>query len=140
MSATRSGARRTRPVDWRQWLDIVDEVALVPAGISDLTYAEDLLVATGIARRTAMRERAAARRAFHELQAVAPAGVTPAVVRRELDGWRFDDATRDIRLARQIAQRLAAMPATSLDLPVLWATYEAAASRTALRSLREGLP
>jgi hypothetical protein len=127
-------------VDWRQWLDIVDEVALVPAGVSDLTYAEDLLVATGVIRRGAVRQRADARQAFHELQAMAPAGITPAVVRRELDRWEFDDATGDIRLARQVAQRLAAMPATSPDLMALWASYEAASTRTALRSLRDRLP
>jgi hypothetical protein len=139
-SVTRSSARRTRPVDWRQWLDIVDEVALVPAGITDLTYAEDLLVATGVVRRAALRERAEARQAFHDLQALTPGGVTPAVVRRDLDRWDYAVANRDIRLARQVAGRLAAVPVGSPDLPSLWVTYEAATSRKALQALRDRLP
>ena len=97
-------------MDWRQWLDVVDEAGLVPAGVADLTFAEDLLVDTGVVKQGAVRGRADARAAFHELQALAPSGVTPVVVRRALDTWDFDVATREMRLARQIAERLAATP------------------------------
>jgi hypothetical protein len=138
-SPTRSSKRRTRPVDWRQWLDIVDEVGLVPAGVEDLTFAEDLLVETGVIRRSAVKGRAAARAAYHELQALAPSGVTPVLVRRDLDTWEFDDATRDIRLAAQVAARIAAQP-PGADAAAAWATYEATTSRRALQALRDGLP
>lgn len=139
-SATRSSKRRTKPVDWRQWLDIVDEVGLVPAGVADLTFAEDLLVETGVIRRRAVRGRADARAAYRDLQALAPAGVTPVVVRRALDGWDFEVATREMRLARQVAGRVSAAVAASPEMASLWADYEAASSRGALRRLRDRLP
>lgn len=138
-SATRSSKRRTRPVDWRQWLDIVDEAGLVPAGVTDLTFAEDLLVTTGVIRRRAVRDRADARVAFHELRALGPGGVTPAMVRRGMDHWEFDDALRDMRLATRIANRLTALPA-SAERAELWSAYERATSRAALERLRDRLP
>ncbi len=138
-SATRSSKRRTRSVDWRQWLDIVDEAGLVPSGVTDLTFAEDLLVSTGVIRRRAVRDRAEARAAFHELRALAPAGITPALVRRALDRWEFDDALRDMRLATRIANRLTALPAT-VERSALWSAYERATSRTTLERLRARLP
>jgi hypothetical protein len=116
----------------------VDEAGLVPAGVSDLTFAEDLLVATGVIRRRAVRDRAEARAAFHALRALAPTGVTPAVVRRAMDRWEFDDAARDMRLASGIATRIAALPPT--EAAAWWADYEAARSRTALQRLRDRLP
>jgi hypothetical protein len=137
-SATRSSGRRTRPVDWRQWLDVVDEAGLVPAGVANLTFAEDLLVTTGVIRRRSVRTRADARAAFHRLRALAPAGITPVVVRRGMDRWDFEDASRDMRLAAPIAMRLAGLPAA--DAEPLWAAYEAARSRAALRRLRDRLP
>lgn len=139
-TATRSSKRRTRPVDWRQWLDIVDEVGLVPAGVVDLAFAEDLLVANGVVRRSALRDRAVARAAYHELQSLAPLGVTPVVVRRGLDRWEFDAAARDIRLADRVARRIAALPATLPDVPGYWASYESAGSRRALQRLAERVP
>ncbi|MET0773587.1 MAG: hypothetical protein ABWZ82_10915 [Candidatus Limnocylindrales bacterium] len=127
-------------MDWRQWLDIVDEAGLAPAGVADLTFAEDLLVEAGVIRRRAVRGRADARSAFHELQAMAPSGVTPVVVRRALDTWDFDAAARDIRLARQVAERLGSAGASSPELTSLWAEYESASSRRALQRLRDRLP
>jgi hypothetical protein len=139
-SVTRSSGRRSRPVDWRQWLDIVDEGGLVAAGITDLGYAEDLLVETGVIRRRAVRGRTAARTAFHELRGLTPGGITPAIVRRDLDTWEFDAAGRDIELAREVAERIAALPSTDLAVTGLWADYEAATSRKDLSRLRARLP
>ncbi len=139
VSTTGSSKRRTRPVDWRQWLDIVDEVGLVPAGVADLTFAEDLLVRTGVIRRAAVEGRDEARAAFHGLQALAPAGVTPALVRRDLDRWEFEAADRDGRLARQVATRIAALP-QGTGQATAWAAYEAATTRAALQTLRDSLP
>jgi hypothetical protein len=138
-SATRSSKRRTRPVDWRQWLDIVDEAGLAPAGIADLTFAEHLLVDAGVIRRRAVRGRAEARASFHELQALAPSGITPRVVRRALDSWDFELATREMRLARQVAERLGAAT-SSAERVSLWAEYESASSRQALQRLRDRVP
>jgi hypothetical protein len=139
VSPTRSSQRRARPVDWRQWLDIVDQVGLAQAGVEDLTFAEHLLVAAGVIRQRDVRGRADARDAFRVLQGLAPAGVTPALVRHELDAWDFDAARRDIRLATQVAARIATLPAGSDELTARWADYERVRSRTALQRLRDQL-
>ena len=112
----------------------------MPAGVADLTFAEGLLVDTGVVKQGALRGRSDARAAFHELQALAPSGVTPVVVRRALDTWDFDVATKEMRLARQVAGGLAAAAVTSPELMDLWADYEAASSRQALQRLRDRLP
>jgi hypothetical protein len=139
-SATPSSKRRTRPVDWRQWLDIVDETGLVPAGIEDLTFAEDLLVETGVIRSRAVRGRADARAAFHELRGLAPAGITPVVVRRAMDTWDFEAARGHMRLARQVADRLRAVSGASPERADLWKAYESASSRQALLRVRDRIP
>lgn len=139
VSPTRSSKRRTRPVDWRQWLDVVDEAGLEPAGVTDRTFGEDLLVATGVIKRSAVKGRAETRAAFHELRALSPDGRTPVVVRRSLDDWDFDVAARDMRLARKVADAIDALPADAPGVADLWAAYERAASRQALQRLRDRL-
>ncbi len=138
-SATASSKRRTRPVDWRQWLDIVDEVGLFPAGVPDLQLAQGLLVRYGIAKRSGLQDRADARAGFHALRDLAPDGRTPVVVRRLLDTWDFADAWRAIALAVGIAAQLSATPADGAGLADRWAEYEGATSVRALERLSEAL-
>ena len=45
-----------------------------------------------------------------------PTASTPAIVRRQMDDWDFSDARRSIRLARDIAERLVALPADTAGL------------------------
>jgi hypothetical protein len=139
LSITRSSKRRTKPVDWRQWLDIVDQVGLVRAGIGDLTMAEDVLVEMGVVRRRQLADRADARTAFRTLQATTPAGITPVVVRRALDDWRFDDAQRAMRTATQVVGLLADRAAAGTDVRDHWLAFERASSLKALQRLRDRL-
>ncbi|MBX3030840.1 MAG: hypothetical protein KF809_11825 [Chloroflexi bacterium] len=138
-SLTRSSKRRTKPVDWRQWLDIVDEVGLVRAGVTDLTVAEDVLVEMGVVRRRQLADRADARTAFRTLQATTPAGITPVVVRRALDDWRFPDARRAMRTATQIAGLLADRAAAGTGVRDDWLAFERASTLKALQRLRDRL-
>lgn len=137
-SATASSSKRTKPVDWRQWLDIVDEVGLAPTAGADPQLAEDLLLDYGIATTRSLDGRAEARAAFHDLQAMAPDEVTPAAVRRALDDWKFDDAQKLMRLATSVATRIhRSTDALAGDAQDLWSRYERARSSRELRALRD---
>jgi hypothetical protein len=126
-SPTSSSGRRRKAVDWRQWLDVVDEVGLVPAGVADVTLAEELLVSQGIATRKQLRGRSDARAAFHALQAMTPAGITPAIVRRLMDDWRFADAEAGIERATEVAvQLLGSADAGTDPTSAPWQAFEAA--------------
>ncbi len=139
-SPTASHGRRTKPVDWRQWLDIVDEVGLEPAGIPDARFGERLLLGYGIASRSQLKGRVEAREAFHDLRRLAPDDVSPVIVRRQLDDWEFSEARQSIRLARDIAERLVALPAGTAGLAEHWANYERATSRRALERVNRAIP
>jgi hypothetical protein len=97
--------RRPPRPDWREWLDAVDEVGLVPAGVADLDAAERVLVEFGVARPRDLRGRASARAAYHEAMAVLGEGM-PALVRDLMDDWRFGRATNALEPAVE-AMRLA---------------------------------
>ena len=128
-SSTPSSRIRTKPVDWRQWLDAVDEVGSVPAGLTGPSLGETLLTTHGIAAAKQLRDREAARTAFHALQAVAPGGVTPAVIRRLMDDWKFEDAQKDIAIAGAIAASLLVSPVAGSDITSpAWIAYENAKS------------
>ena len=133
-SSTPSSRIRTKPVDWRQWLDAVDEIGLTPAGVVGPSLGETLLTTHGIATTKQLRDREAARTAFHELQAAAPGGITPAFVRRLMDDWKFADAQDAIALAAPIAASLSASPLAGSD-PTSegWTTYENAKSKPDLQ-------
>jgi hypothetical protein len=137
-SPTRSGPRRTKPVDWRQWLDVVDEIGLAPAGNTDLGFAEQLIRSYGIVKQRDLRGRADARAAFHQLQTLAPNGITPAVLRRALDDWKFRDAQSLTVLAADVAARiLGSSQRIAGDADALWARYESAVSARDLRRIRD---
>jgi hypothetical protein len=57
-----------------------------------------------------------------------------------MDAWDFDVATREMRLARQVAERIAGASADPAQLAALWADYEAASSHQALERLRDRVP
>ena len=90
--------------DWREWLDAVDEIGLVPAGVSDLEAAERLVVDFGIARPEALRGRAAARARYHEALSGPLGEAMPVLVRDLMDDWRFAKARKAMVLADEILQ------------------------------------
>jgi len=79
---------------WRDWLDAVDEVGLLPAGEADLDFAQDLILRYGVTTdRDTLDKRAAARAAYHELADEVDEWTLPEAVRRPMGRWRFGDAT-----------------------------------------------
>jgi len=81
-----------QPIDWRYFLDVIDEWALVPAGIRDPQFAEGLFVRFGIASRDELVGRAAARAAYHRLAADLDGWSMPAVIPNALENWQFEAA------------------------------------------------
>ncbi|MEA2025759.1 MAG: hypothetical protein U9O18_03620, partial [Chloroflexota bacterium] len=133
-------AASTPTVDYREWLDAVDERGLVPAGaepafagnLTDLDYAQDLLDAFGIpSSGPELDERSEARAYYHQFLAdAAPLGA-PLAVRKNMDDWRFSDAmaaldkSYDVLNALQEADQL--LPTAGL-IPIIQRPFERAAS------------
>lgn len=87
------------PADWRAFLDLVDEVGLVPAGVADLRLAEELMLAYGVAEPAALAGRAEARAAFHALAADLGDWAMPEAIRAPLEAWSFAAAGERIAAA-----------------------------------------
>ena len=83
-------------VDWRQWLDAVDERGALPADVEDTKTFADLLRTYGIATDVQLKGRADARTHLDEARdAVTEAGgdwAVPAGVYTSMRDWKFGDA------------------------------------------------
>ncbi len=88
--------------DWRLFLDLVDERGLVPAGVTDLERAQNLLLQFGVADESALRDRAAARREYHDLLDDPAGWSVPRAIRSPLEAWEFAGALDRIATAREI--------------------------------------
>ena len=87
---------RGEPEDWRQWLDAVDEVGLVPSGDTDLDYAQKLVATYGGGSETAtalLPARSRARALYHDLVASIGDWTVPEAVLRPMSEWSFTNAT-----------------------------------------------
>jgi hypothetical protein len=98
-TAYRSGATalagHSGAEDWRDWLDAVDELGLVPAGSSDLNYAQNLLEQFGAAPdTTSLQARSKARASYHELVGSVGDWVIPVAILRPMGAWQFAEATK----------------------------------------------
>ena len=102
----------TTRVDFREWLDAVDERGLVPAAkadpayaanLTDLDFAQNLVDAYGIPIDSLeLIERSKARARYHQfLLDAAPLGA-PLAVREGMDNWAFADAMRDLDKAYEV--------------------------------------
>jgi hypothetical protein len=96
------------PADWRAFLDLVDEVGLVPAGVTDLRLAEELLLAYGVAEPAALAGRAEARAAYHALTAELGDWAMPDAIRVPLEAWSFAAARERIATAGETLDLVAA--------------------------------
>lgn len=102
-------------VNWRTWLDAVDERGLVPAAanpqyagnVDDLDFAQDLLAQFEIpATDSELEDRSVARAAYHEfLDYVAPLGA-PRAVRKDMEDWEFGTAMARMEKSREVFDRL----------------------------------
>ncbi len=88
--------------DWREWLDAVDELGVVPAGRGDWRTVENTLVQYGVAKRRQLKGRGAARQHYHEALDGSLAEVMPVVVRDLMDDWQFDKAKRALDVSERI--------------------------------------
>lgn len=103
------------PVTWRQWLDAVDELGLVPAGVANLDGAQNLLVQYGIATdRQALADRSRARARYHKLVTDLGDWTMPEAILRPMSEWGFGTAQRAMDQAdairASVAQADAALP------------------------------
>jgi hypothetical protein len=98
------GARAKRPPkpDWREWLDAVEELGMIPNGFVPSTVVEDELVEAGVARRGQLAGRLRARTEYHRFLSGSRAGFMPVVVRDLMDAWSFRQARAGITLANEI--------------------------------------
>ena len=139
-----AAASSTR-VDFREWLDAVDERGLVPAGQADpafaanleeLDFAQDLLAGYGIPTDPVeLEKRSAARARYHQFLAdAAPLGA-PLSVREAMDNWLFDDAMSDLDKAYEVLDALKAadelLPDAGL-IPFVQPGFESARNAKAL--------
>jgi hypothetical protein len=82
---------------WRQWLDAVDELGLVPAGVTDLDFAQKLLARFGAGTTgPELDNRSRARAAYHQLAGSIGDWTIPEAVLRPMGDWHFGDATAAI--------------------------------------------
>ncbi len=100
--------------DWHKWLDAVDELGMIPAGIEDLDFAQNLLVKYGAAPDGSLAARSAARVTYHELAKSVGDWVVPEAILRPMGDWRFDDANAAMDLE---AAAFAAVQAVIAELP-----------------------
>ena len=126
-------------VDFREWLDAIDERGLVPAGksdpafadnLTDLDFAQNLLDDFGIPDSLPELElRSEARAKYHEfLDMAAPLGA-PHAVRKDMDDWNFARAMARIEQSTRVYEALTEadrlLPEAEL-LPIVQPQFEAA--------------
>ncbi len=118
-------------IDYREWLDAVDERGLVPAAadpafaanLDELDFAQDLLDEFGIPLSgPELGERSAARAYYHQFLAEAQAEglAAPLAVRKAMDDWNFSDATNALDKSYEVLEAIRAadeqLPTAGLDL------------------------
>jgi hypothetical protein len=136
--------QRRQPADWREWLDAVDEIGLVPAGVEDMREAEAFVTEFGIAGQKALAGRAEARLRYHHLLSRQPGVAAPLILRDQMDAWRFKEAHATMRIAESLGPKIAAAVAAADSLTAeqsgqvakLQRRYEGATTRKGLRRLR----
>ncbi|HJW21873.1 MAG TPA: hypothetical protein VJ506_05535, partial [Candidatus Limnocylindrales bacterium] len=102
---------------WREWLDAVDELGLVPAGVTDLDYAQNLLAQYGIATDAAtLGNRSRARAHYHKLVAELGDWTMPQAVLLPMSTWGFGVAESAMS---QVEAILASVAAADAALPGL---------------------
>jgi hypothetical protein len=126
-------------VDYREWLDAVDERGLIPAGqadpayaanLEDLDFAQNLLDAFGIpVDLPELEQRSQARAMYHDFLAMADPIGAPHAVRKDMDDWNFDRAMQRIEQSTRVYENLIEadrlLPEASL-LPIVQPQFEAA--------------
>jgi hypothetical protein len=140
VAGDRPGEAPSPLVDWREWLDAVDERGLVPAGDRELDFAQSLLASVGVAGdATLLQQRSEARQAYHALLERSAPLAAPAYVRTAMDEWRFDEALAGMTVAADVLGALTEgtdmLPEAGL-VKLLQPRYEGSGSREELEGVK----
>jgi len=140
-------------VDYREWLDAIDERGLVPAAadpeyaanLEDLDFAQDLLETFGVMNAdpgggALLALRSEAREKYHEfLGEIAPLSA-PWAVRNDMDDWEFRSAMARIEKSREtytaLSEANALLPEADL-ITIVQPQFEAARSEAELEDVEE---
>ncbi len=129
------------PLTWRQWLDIVDEVAMVPAA-ADPTLGQSLMTRFGVdTDATELAARTAARAAYHAFADAAADWSMPTFISKAMSNWRFSDATAALQVAtsiRSLAEQTdQALPGANGMAGTVKTKFEAASSLADLKAVQQ---
>ena len=108
--------RSSTYLDWNDWLDLVTERGLIPAG-ADPDLASDLLLRFGVTRDDkTLGAHSRTRDRYHALLALLGGKPAPSAVTAPLAAWKLDDADAAIAAATSALTKIAAAKST---LPAL---------------------
>jgi len=93
---------QSTPLSAKQFIDLIDELGMVPAGVADLDLAQNLLSGLGIFSESDLQARSQARAAYHALAAKAGAWKLPLVIRASMAQWDFSSAQTAMATASRI--------------------------------------
>jgi len=132
-------ADQATPLSARQFLDLIDEVGMVPAGVADLDRAQNLLSGLGIFSQSDLQARSQARAAYHALSAKAGAWKQPLVIRASMAQWDFSSAQNAMATASRIIdardEATSAVPGLSLIGTPLQSQFESASTMQELNAV-----
>jgi hypothetical protein len=127
-----------QPADWRDFLDAVDELGLVPGGEPDLEMAERLLLEYGIATVGDLSGRASARQIYHEGLAAMEGSQMPVYVNDLMERWSFSEALLAVIEAGKAYRTITADADLSpAERTALLRAFESATSLAALQALTQ---
>ncbi len=122
-----------------QLLDIIDQRGMVPAGVTDLDQAQNLMARFGIFDAATLGDRAKARADYQTLAKAAGKWTLPLAIRGPMTTWDFTQAETAMTTATQIVgvrdsiQSL--VPGFSLNGTAIEQKFESAATQADLNDL-----
>ena len=143
LAATATATSNPPPASWKRWLDLVDELAMLP-GRDSPELASDLLLQYKVTSDAALLDqRTSARLAYHAL-ADSVDWTVPAAIRQPLGAWNFAGAQSALDVASyawtatgQTAQTLPAVDARSGPVMAAWEAADTAQDLVAANMLAQ---
>ncbi|MEA2026663.1 MAG: hypothetical protein U9O18_08220 [Chloroflexota bacterium] len=135
---TERSSKSKKPATWKDWLDAIDEVGLVPAGETDLTLAEQDLKDAGVATGKQLKGRAKARTAYHDALAGMDGTHMPRLITNAMGKWDFKAAIGALPVAAAAYGEIMANDGMGdADRAAFLADFESAKSLKGLRNLKQ---
>jgi hypothetical protein len=129
-------AGKFKKVSWKDWLDAVDEIGLLPSGETDLTVTEQALKDVGIAKGKQLRGRIEARTAYHEVLAALDGTPMPRLINDLMGKWKFKPAMNALPVATATYEAIMANELMAdADREAFFDRFESARSLKGLRAL-----